>query len=299
MNKNSKINTIFTYIVIVSVAILLAFNYRLFIVPNKFAPAGLNGIATMIQYKLGVSIGYITLLINIPLCIISFFLVNKKFAIRSFVFCMTYSFVYNYLRGIAFLDAFMYNSDGHDTIFPVLVSGILSGVVYGMCFRTNSSTGGTDILSKFIHKYKPEFNFFWVRFALNAIVAASSFFVYAEYANGSIIVNYKPVCLCIMYCFVASYYGDLMTKGTKIATKFTIITTHPEEIMNEVSENFRHSSTKIQAVGSFSKDEKSILICVVNKHQIVDFKNMLSKYDNTFSFSETVNETYGNFKKIK
>ena len=90
-----------------------------------------------------------------------------------------------------------------------------------------------------------------------------------------------------------------MTKGTKIATKFTIITTHPEEIMAEISEKFRHSSTKVQAIGSYSQDQKSILFCVINKHQIVEFSKMLQKYDNTFSFSETVNETYGNFKKIK
>ncbi len=45
--------------------------------------------------------------------------------------------------------------------------------------------------------------------------------------------------------------------------------------------------------------EQFVLVCVVNKHQIVDFQNILKKHDNTFSFSETVSETYGNFKQIK
>lgn len=298
MKKNNVLSTVFLYIVIVLVAILLAFNYQVFIVPNKFAPAGINGISTMIQEKTGVSIGFMSLAINIPLCVLAYFTVSKKFAIRSFVFCITYSLVYLYLHDILKLTSIQYNSPNTDTIFPALISGVLSGVVYGLCFRTDSSTGGTDIISKVIHKYKPEFNFFWIRFALNAVVAVSSLFVYADPTSANII-NYKPVCLCLIYCFVASYFGDTMIKGTKIATKFTIVTTHPQEILEEITKNFKHSATKVEAVGSFSNDEKTMLICVINKHQIVDFSNMLKKYDNTFSFSQTVNETYGNFKKIK
>ena len=71
-------------IAIVLVAVLLAFNYQLFIVINGFAPAGLNGIATMIQFKTGFSIGYMSLLINVPLCILAYFLINKVFALRLF-----------------------------------------------------------------------------------------------------------------------------------------------------------------------------------------------------------------------
>ena len=72
-----------------------------------------------------------------------------------------------------------------------------------------------------------------------------------------------------------------------------------EEIMNEISERLKHGSTKISALGSYSHHEKAVLICVVNRHQIVDFQAILKKYDDTFAFSETVNETYGNFKVIK
>lgn len=97
MGKFKKIQSAGTYILIVAVAVLLAFNYQLFIVENDFAPAGLNGIATMIQYKTGFSIGYMSLIINIPLCILAFFLLDKKFAKRSFCFCITYSLVFLYL----------------------------------------------------------------------------------------------------------------------------------------------------------------------------------------------------------
>lgn len=285
-------------LIVVLAAILLAFNYQLFIVENNFAPAGLNGIATMIQYKTGFSIGYMSLLINVPLCILAFFLVNKNFAKRTLVFCLTYSFVFLYLQKIG-LENFQYKANGHDTIYPVVLSGVLSGIVYGICFRNNSSTGGTDIVSKYISKRNPSFNFFRVTFILNAVVAVISFFVYAKpTANGAYIHDYKPVCLCLMYCFISTFVGDLMIKGTKEAVRFTIITTHPEEIIVEIREKLKHSVTKVTALGSYTNNEKTVLFCVVNRHQMTELQEILSHYPDTFSFSEIVSEVYGNFKHI-
>lgn len=297
--RNNLLRSVFPYISIIAIAVLLALNYQLFIVENGFAPAGLNGIATMIQYKTGFSIGYMSLIINIPLCALAYFFINKKFAKRSLVFCLTYSFVFLYLQDIG-LTRFQYNAQGHDTVFPALLSGVISGFVYGICFRTDSSTGGTDIISKYISFKKPDLNFFWVTFILNTIVAVISFFVYAvPDENQVLIYDYKPVCLCILYCFISSFIGSFIIKGTKTACKFTIITTHADEITQAISEKLRHSSTKLSALGSFSHDEKSVLICVINRHQLIDLQNILSEYDETFSFVETVNETYGNFKHIK
>lgn len=297
--KKVKFKDLLTYFFIILIATLLAFNYQLFIVKNGFAPAGLNGIATMVQYKTGFSIGYMSLIINVPLCILAYFLVDKKFAKRSLTFCLTYSFVFLYLQKIG-LTQFQYNAQGHDTVFPVLLSGVISGFVYGTCFRTNSSTGGTDIISKYISIKKSELNFFWVTFILNTIVAIISFFVYAKPdSSGSLIYDYKPVCLCIFYCFISSFIGSYIIKGTKTAYKFTIITTHPKEISEEITKKLKHSSTEITSHGSYSGNENAVLICVINRHQMVEFQNILKKYDNTFSFSETVNEIYGNFKKIQ
>jgi len=298
-NQKNFLNDLISYGIILAVALLLAFNYQLFIVQNHFAPAGLNGIATMIQYKTGFSIGFMSLIINIPLCIFAFFTINRTFAKRSFVFCITYSFSFLLLQKFD-LSAFQYNANDNDTIFPVLLSGVLSGFVYGCCFKTNSSTGGTDILSKYISFKNPNLNFFWVTFSLNTIVAISSFFVYAEEGlNGQLVYHYKPVCLCIVYCFISSFIGNFIIKGTKSAYKFTVITSHAEEIKKEVEEKLKHSSTQIPAIGSFSKKEKSVLICIVNRQQLVEFQNILKQYDETFSFSESVDEIYGNFKKIR
>lgn len=300
---NSRLNfrskTLLSYASIVAVAVVMAFNYQLFIVENNYAPAGLNGIATMIQYKTGFSIGYFSLIINIPLCILAFFSYNRKYALRTFCFTFCYSIAY-IIIGKFDISAFQYNAHSQNVIFPVLISGVISGFCYGVLFSMYSSTGGTDIISKYMSVKRPDLNFFWVLFLLNFCVAVSSFFVYAQKDKSGIThYDYLPVCLCIMYCFISSFVGDYFLKGTKKACEFTVITSHPEEISMRIRDELKHGCTKISAVGGYTNKERTILICVINKQQISEFRAILSEYDNTFGFSEIVSETYGNFKKIK
>lgn len=282
-----------SYLQIVCSAILLAFVYYIFIVTNSFAPAGLNGIATMIQFKTGFSISYMSLLINVPLSLLAYFFVQKDFAVKTLLFSLVYSFSFLFLQN-SNLSFIQYNTLGHDTIYPVILSGVLAGVVYGVCFRNNASTGGTDIVSRYITKVKPETNFFMITFTLNAIVAVASIFVYSE---GNL--NYKPMALCIMYCFISTFVGNLMLKTTKTAYKFTIITSHKDEFIEEITQKLHHGCTEIDAIGAYTGNERSVLICVVNKHQLNDFQKIIARYDDTFSYFEMVNETYGNFKNIK
>ncbi len=291
---NTGVRKAAAYINVIIAALILALNYHIFIVDNHFAPAGLNGIATMIQYKTGFSISFMSLIINIPLCVLSYFLGDREFAVKTLVFSMVYSVAYLFLQ-YSNTDFIKYNAQGHDTIFPVMISGVISGLVYSMCLRSNASTGGTDIVSRHITRIKPSVNFFIVIFTLNAVVAFISLFVYSD--GG--VLDYKPVALCITYCFISNFMGNYIIKGTKNAYKFTIITTYADEISLEISEKLKHSATKIDAEGTYTHSSRSVLICVINRHQLVDLKNILKNYDDTFAFSELVTETYGNFKRIK
>ena len=206
---------------------------------------------------------------------------DREFAVKTLLFSLTYSAAYLLLQH-SNTDFIKYNAQGHDTIFPVLISGVISGLVYSICLKSNSSTGGTDIISRHITRIKPSVNFFIVIFILNAIVAFVSLFVYS---NGGYL-DYKPVALCITYCFISNFVGNYIIKGTKNAYKFTIITTHADEIAEEITTKLMHSATKIDAIGTYTNTSKSVLLCVINRHQLVDLQKILKNYDDTFSFCE-------------
>ena len=295
--KNLK-TTISEYLLIVALGIVMALSYALFVTPNHFAPAGINGIAVMLQYKLNFSISYTAIIVNVPLCVFAFFSVDKKFAIKTLIFCLVYSFGYILLSNID-IEKFTYNAHNVDTIYPVILAGLVSGFCYGTLFRINCCTGGTDVISRYISKTKPQLNFFWVNFLLNAVIAVASYFVYATEVNGVIVYDYKPVCLCLLYCFLSSFMGSRIISGLRRACKFIIVTDSADEIEKEITENFHHTATRLTGYGSYSNTEKQVLICAVNKHQMVDFQNMLKKYPNTFTFVEFIDDTIGNFKNIK
>ena len=283
---------LFGFIVVVLMGTLMAVNYQIFILPNAFAPAGLNGIATMIQYKFHFSIGYMSLLINLPLCGAAFLVLNREYAVKTITFSLAFSImmlVFNYR--LIDLQPYIYiTENGTSTILGPVTASVINGFIYGTVFRMNGSTGGTDVVAAMIHRRDPRANTLWLIFSINCLVAVSSYFVYGY--------RIEPVILCILYCFFTSFIGDRIIKGGKQGIRFEIITNHPNEISQEIIQKLKHSVTRMEAIGMFSGTPRTVLICVINRHQIVEMERILSGYPDVFAYMSTVRETIGNFKYI-
>lgn len=281
---------VWTYLVIAGVAMVASLNYELFVFPNQFAPAGLNGICTMIQYLSGVSVGYLSLIINVPLAMLCFFLVSKPVAMRSMVYVLTFSLGLLILDHVD-LSALAYTTEnGTSNIMGPLVAGVIQGYVYSILVKASAYTGGTDFISAIIHKYDSSRSFFGINFLINSGIAIASFFVY----------DYKmePVILCILYTFMSSTVGERRMKSGREAISFEIITDYSKEISDEIIQKLHHTATLIPAKGMYSGQEKSMLICVVNKTQVATLVSIVHKYPNTFAIMDSVNEVVGKFKNL-
>ncbi len=303
--KKVKLSDILTYTYPVLLGALLAVDYALFVVPNNFAPSGVNGIAVMVQHVMKKTeyVSYVALLINIPLCVFAYFKIDKTFAIKTLEFSLSYSLIFLVLTKVESINEalkpFVYESKGVDTIYPALIAGLFMGFCIGFSVKNNSSTGGTDILAKYVSKIRPEWNFFYVTFVMNAVVALASYFVFGEEIDGVMIYDYKPVCLCVLYAFVSSFVGNRIISGLKHACKFTIVTDQCDELEYEITHTLKHSATRLHGVGIYKHHDKEVLICIVNSHQVADFERIIKKYPNTFVYIESVDQTIGNFVKVK
>ena len=276
------------WVVIIGLALACALNYQLFVFPNRFAPAGLNGICTMIQHLSGISVGYLSLLINIPLSVLIWKKVGADFAGRSMLYVIAFS-LFLILLGHLDLSRYAY-ATASSTILGPLVAGIINGACYSLLVRCSASSGGTDFVAAFIHQRHPEQGFFWITFALNVMVAVSSYFVYD--------FQIEPVILCILYSFLSSTVSDRLMKSGRSAIRCEIITDHPQEIANEIIQKLRHSATLIPAKGMYQGRETNILICVVNKAQMPMLADIVRCYPHTFAVLSSVNEVMGNFKRL-
>ena len=154
------------YILISVYAILTAFSYVIFVFPNDFAPAGLNGFATMIQYMVGLDImGEISLLINLPLLAVAFFVLGHRYAKRTFTYTAVFSLALIVLERMD-LSRLIYQTDGDtgSAILAAIAGGLINGALYSLCVKVEGSTGGTDIIGALVnHKY-PEYNTVWIIF---------------------------------------------------------------------------------------------------------------------------------------
>ena len=284
---------ILDYATILAMAALMALNYEIFILRNAFAPSGINGLATMIQYLFHFSVGYFSLLINIPLAILCAVMADRRFAARTLVFSLAFSgILLLFQNGIIDLSRFVYyTGDGRSTLLAPVVSGAINGFVYGTVIRHGASTGGTDFVAEIVHKYHPSYSMMHVVFTINVVIAGMSYFVY-DY-------NIEPVALCIIYALITTMVSDRCIRYGKRAWRVEIITAHPEEVTQAVIGELHHSTTVLRAEGGFSHAEKTLLICIINYHQIARMETILSRFPDTFACVSTVSETLGNFRRIK
>ena len=280
---------VLTYGVIMGLAVVAAFNYEIFIFPNRFAPSGLNGICTMIQYLSGINIGYLSFLINVPLAIAVYVLVSKPLAIRSLFYVITFSVVSVLLDYVDTSRFVYYTQTGTSTILGPLVAGIISGSCYALLLQASAYTGGTDFVASIVHKYHPEKSIFGLIFGMNVMVAITSYFVYD--------FQIEPVIMCILYSFMSSTVSERLTKNGRSAMRFEIITNHPEEIASEIINKLHHSATLIPGRGMYLNKEVDMLFVIVNNSQVNQLAQICRKYPNTFAIVDPVSEVMGNFKK--
>ena len=281
---------VFTYATILLLAFGNAMSYHIFVFPNKFAPSGLNGLCTIIQELFGLNVGYLSLIINVPLALVVFRFVNRKLAFRSMVYVITFSAMLVVLEKID-LSTFAYSTEnGTSTILGPLVAGIISGAVYGILVKCSAYTGGMDYVASLVRIKRPDLNFFYVTFLINVAVAFISYFVYGY--------QIEPVILCILYSYMSSTVSDGMLKSGRAAIRFEIITDNPVELSQAIIEKLHHSCTLIPARGMYSGQEKNILICVINKSQIAALSKIIRRYPNSFAIMSSVSEVMGNFLKL-
>ena len=75
----------FSYAQIILGALIGGAAYPLFMTPNKIAPGGITGIATILNHLFQWPVGTVTLILNVPLFLISYRAMGRIFAFRSLV----------------------------------------------------------------------------------------------------------------------------------------------------------------------------------------------------------------------
>ena len=286
---------------LVLACLIRGFSIHSFVLPNNFAPGGITGISTMLDYALGektlipgISDASLFLfLLNVPTVIISFFVFNRDYALKTMAAMFLLSgfmiFFEKLEEVLGFSFKYIQDSEAKQPILAAIVAGVFNGVALAMIFKAGGSNGGTDVLGNMISKKYPYINASWFITILDAIVILFSFFVFRSAYE----TRFTPIVLALINSFCMSKVCDTIMLGFKKATKFEVITPHPEELSQDLIKVLGRTVTRIEAEGMYTHQKKAYLICVVRNRQIPLFYDVLKKYPDTFAYLTSTSEVIG------
>ena len=276
----------------VAAGIVVGTAYHFFQNSNGFAPGGVGGLATITYHFSNGVLDWSLLMVafNLPIFVLVSAFINKKLGLFLSVYLLTQSFIpklYELLGAKPYCLA-DYGED-FNVIFACIATGVISGFGFSLMLRHFGASGGTYGISALIKKAKPDLNIAYISFIMDASVVFIAFFVYG--------MKITPVMCTLLNLFIANVVVDRGLGGIKDGYKFEIITTHPNELAEELMTTLKHGVTEINVHGMYSDTDRYMLVCIINKRQIGEMMKIIKKYPDTFASFEKVNEVFGNFKR--
>ncbi|MBR6502865.1 MAG: YitT family protein [Clostridia bacterium] len=268
---------------IVILAALSALNYAIFIFPNQFAPAGLDGLCTMFQDVTGINIGYTSLIINIPLLVIASIKLHSNFAVKNIAFIISFSITSAVIDNFDLSSFHFYTETSTSVVLAPVAAGVIRGIIYAGTLALGGASGGIDIIAVLIRKKYPHFNLMNIIFGINMFVALCSYFVYGN--------ELVPVVCGIIYFYITSQTSTHIQVSKKENAKIEIITQHYENLCQEITKKLRLSATVIHSHGAYSKNNNKMVVCITQKNQLPLVKELLNQFPDAVYFVSTVNES--------
>lgn len=271
--RNYLINV--TYITIG--CIIMGIGTSLFLLPNKLSTGGVSGIATIGYYLLNVPLGTTILVLNIPLFIIALFKVGKELFINSIIGTILLSQAINLFERIEPLT--------QDRPLACIYGGILVGVGMAIVLKGNGSTGGTDLLTYIIRRYRPHFKSSSLIVIIDVIIVILNVFFFKEIEIGL----YSAIAIYIMGKMI-----DIVFEGINFTKMIFIVSNKYKEIANKIGEKYGRGSTAIYAKGMYTREKKMILLCVVSRNEVAKIKEISLNIDpKSFIIIANARETWG------
>lgn len=255
-----------------------------FAVNAEFAPVGVSGIALILRYLFGLPMGITSMVLNIPIVLVSYRLLGKQFLLRSVKSMIIFALVLDYV--VPYLPIYSGNP-----LYAAACTGIFSGLGLTIVYLRNCSTGGTDFLVMAIRKLFPHLTIGQISLVVDAIVIIAGGFVFR---------NIDSVILGLISTIVTTMAIDKIMYGLGAGKLVFVVTAHEAEVAQRIEENTGRGCTFLEGRGSYSRDEKKVVMCACNNSQVVPIRRAIHETDKeAFLIITDSNEVYGEgFKHI-
>ncbi|WP_050180710.1 YitT family protein [Domibacillus robiginosus] len=252
---------------------IFSFGLVHFNMQNNLAEGGFTGITLLLYSLFQFDPSYSNLLLNIPIFLIGWKLLGRV----SFYYTLIGTFSVSLFLWV--FQKWQFHIPLRDDLFlAALFAGVFIGAGLGITFRYGGTTGGVDIIARLVHKYW-QVSMGKTMFLFDAAVIIASFLTY---------IDYREAMYTLVAVFVAARVIDFMQEGAYAARGAMIISSAHNEIAEEINKRMDRGVTILKGYGSFTKQERDVLYCVVGRNEIVRLKSIIHAVDPHAFVSVTV-----------
>jgi uncharacterized membrane-anchored protein YitT (DUF2179 family) len=267
-------------------SLLQAIGVVVFQAPAQLASGGVSGLAVLANFLIpALPIGVVVLVLNIPLLVLGVRLLGGwRFFIRTVVTVILYSAMMVVLAAIGI------QSVTKDIVLNTLFGAIIGGVGSGLVFRARSTTGGTDVLTLLLSRWKgiPLSQGYLITDAIVMLLAG-------------VVFGWEKALYALIALYVSGLVAEAVSEGVGITRAVTVITQEPDRVASAVMVHMGRGVTRWTGTGAYTGNERPILYIVVSRAEIFVLKSIIFEADpHAFVVIGQVQEVYGEgFKQFE
>ncbi len=289
--KSKILETLKTYLIITIGGIIVTCGVYFFSFPNNFSTGGTSALSVLVAKLVGVEVitpGLIMAAVNVVLVIIALIIFGKDFAFKT-VYCSLLisfsSFILENVLPITKIPGVIVSASGTVTLtgdpFLELIFSIgCIAIGSAITFSVGASSGGTDIVAMILKKYT-NLDISRALFATDAILVLASFFIF----------DIRIGLYSFLGLILKSFIVDVVIDGIYLTKCFYIITSRENEIVEFINNKLHRGATVSMCTGSFTHEDKKIIITVLSRTQAMQLKNYIKETGDGSDFTIITNSS--------
>ncbi len=259
--------------------VLYAAAINFFNVPNNIAQGGFSGLAIVINYLSDLPVGAINFVLNIPVLILAWIFIGKKFVAKTLWVTAILS------ASIDIIDAYIPYEYTGDKLLAAIFSGALLGAGVAIVASRGATTGGTDVMSKLLRLLLPHLSYGKLVMFSDMVVIAISAIVFR---------SIESALYAAIVIFVSSKVIDYILYGMGKSKMLMVITDRSEEISQAIVTQSPRGVSIVPVTGAYSGENKNMLVCVLRSNEVSSVIKLIKSIDpNTFTIITEANEIIG------
>jgi uncharacterized membrane-anchored protein YitT (DUF2179 family) len=251
-------------LLILTGALLQALAIRLFLVPAHLINGGISGLAQLTNYYTGWPIGLMIFIGNVPLFILGWrHLGGPRFALRTAFAVAAVS---------VFTDALTFVLPAKqitpDLVLNTLYGGIVSGIGYGLVYRGQATSGGSDILARILNNWK-------------GISLSQSYLITDSLIMflGGLTYSWENALYAIVMLYISGLAAEAATEGSNVVRTALIITNQPQAVTDKILHEMERGVTLLPGKGAYTGADRTVLYCVISRSEVPQLKALVHEAD--------------------